>query len=100
MPKWKSRWMQILRCLLALPLVFGVVPLASASNVWYSGSTPVFRHVNLPSDITPTAMLQDRNGMIGVASLNGLANSVVQEFVVERQGLKIVKRRWNAAHCY
>jgi ligand-binding sensor domain-containing protein len=74
MPKWKPRWLQMLRCLLAPPVMVVAVPLAGAANAWYDGSAPVFRHVDMSSDITPTAMLQDRDGLIWIASQTGLAS--------------------------
>ena len=75
MSKWKPHWLWILHCLLA-PLVFVAitVPPADASSTWYEGSTPVFRHIEVPSDIAPTAMLQDRDGLIWIASQTGLAS--------------------------
>jgi ligand-binding sensor domain-containing protein len=45
---------------------------AGAADAWYGGATPVFRHIDVPSDITPTAMLQDRDGLIWIASQTGL----------------------------
>ncbi|WP_395223979.1 hypothetical protein, partial [Salmonella sp. SAL00541] len=50
------------------------IPAAAATNAWYEGSSPVFRHVEVPSDIAPTAMLQDRDGLIWIASQTGLAS--------------------------
>ncbi|SDI22314.1 ligand-binding sensor domain-containing diguanylate cyclase [Paraburkholderia phenazinium] len=75
MAKWKSWWRQILRCFL-VPLVFLAVamPTADAADAWYVGATPIFRHVELPGDIVPTAMLQDREGLIWIASQTGLAS--------------------------
>lgn len=79
MSKWKPCWQQILRCLLApLPAatmaVVMAIPPADAADAWYGGATPVFRHIVLPGDITPTAMLQDRDGLIWIASQTGLAS--------------------------
>ncbi|WP_297352648.1 two-component regulator propeller domain-containing protein, partial [Paraburkholderia sp.] len=50
------------------------MPPARAADAWYDGATPVFRHVEMPSDITPTAMLQDKDGLIWIASQTGLAS--------------------------
>jgi diguanylate cyclase (GGDEF)-like protein len=75
MSKWKPCWRQILRCLLVPLVTIAVaVPRAGAADAWYTGATPVFRHIELPGDIVPTAMLQDRQGLIWIASQTGLAS--------------------------
>ena len=70
-------WQPIRRCLLA-PLLavaagWAISP-ADAANAWYDGATPVFRHIEVTGDIAPTAMLQDRDGLIWIASQTGLAS--------------------------
>lgn len=75
MSKWKPRWLKMLPCLLApLAAVVVAVPRVDATDAWHDGSHPVFRHIEVPSDIQPTAMLQDRDGLIWIASQNGLAS--------------------------
>ena len=77
MQKWKFHWTQILRCFLTPVMVLVLVSpagAAAAAGAWYAGSTPVFRHVEAPSSITPTAMLQDRDGLIWIASQTGLGS--------------------------
>ncbi|HKX42119.1 MAG TPA: hypothetical protein VJO99_13245, partial [Burkholderiaceae bacterium] len=41
---------------------------------WERSATPVFRHARLQNDIAPTAMLQDRDGLIWIASQTGLVS--------------------------
>lgn len=55
--------------LLALPWAC-----ALAASAWERDAVPVFRHVSLPGDIVPAAMLQDREGLIWIASQTGLAS--------------------------
>jgi diguanylate cyclase (GGDEF)-like protein len=74
MQKWKFLWSQMLCCFFAPLMVLATVSPAAAAGAWYDGSTPVFRHVEAPSSITPTAMLQDRDGLIWIASQTGLAS--------------------------
>ena len=72
--KWKRYWPRVLRCLL-VPLVMVVaMPSADAAETWYDGATPIFRHIEVPGDIVPTVMLQDREGLIWVGSQTGLAS--------------------------
>lgn len=73
MSKWKTRWPQILGCVLAL-LTAGAMPPADAADAWDDGATPVFRHVEVPSDAPLTAGLQDREGLIWIGSQTGLAS--------------------------
>lgn len=70
----QPRWGPILRCLLVPLLMLAAMPLAGAANAWDGGATPVFRHVSMPSDISPTALLQDREGLIWIASQTGLVS--------------------------
>ena len=77
----KPRWQKIRRCLLAAPLmaVAALVTISSAdaadaADTWYDGATPVFRHIEVSGDVVPTAMLQDRDGLIWIASQMGLAS--------------------------
>lgn len=55
--------------LLALPWAC-----ALAASAWERDAVPVFRHVSLPGDIVPAAMLQDREGLMWIASQTGLAS--------------------------
>jgi len=41
---------------------------------WERSATPVFRHARLLNDIAPTAMLQDRDGLIWIGSQTGLVS--------------------------
>jgi len=74
MHKWRRHSLRILSCLLVCLEMVAAVPPARAADAWYDGATPVFRHVEMPSDITPTAMLQDKDGLIWIASQTGLAS--------------------------
>lgn len=46
----------------------------SSSERWERSATPVFRHARLQNDIAPTAMLQDRDGLIWLGSQTGLVS--------------------------
>ena len=72
--KWKRSWLQVLRCLLVPLVVVVTMPSAGAADAWYDGATPIFRHIEVPGDIVPTVMLQDREGLIWVGSQTGLAS--------------------------
>lgn len=77
MSNLKPRRQRIRRCLLApLMAVAAVAAMSSAdaADAWYDGATPVFRHIEVSGDIAPTAMLQDRDGLIWIGSQTGLAS--------------------------
>ena len=46
----------------------------SVPGSWERSATPVFRHARLQNDIAPTAMLQDRDGLIWIGSQTGLVS--------------------------
>jgi hypothetical protein len=56
-------------CGLALALAWGC---AWAAGSWQTGATQVFRHAELPGDVFPIAMLQDRHGVIWLGTQSGL----------------------------
>lgn len=71
MPATAMLWRRLGSVAWALVWVLGCNCLWAAS-AWEKSATPVFRRATLPAGLAPTAMLQDRSGMMWIGTQTGL----------------------------